>query len=229
MISNALVPNKYYLKRSIFFMSSTSNHSGNFTRIALTGLFLVFQFLSFAQNNTTKYTPVDTKPFDDSQHHWYDISDKQNIVNAVPNQPRYKPSQVIEIADNILLYQEDNGGWPKNYDILAILTEEQKQKLTDAKGELHSTFDNGTTYSHVECLSRIYEETKVEKYKTACIKGLNFILQSQYKNGGWPQYFPLRNDYSRYITYNDDAMIGIMDVLKDIVDQKKMTMNMWIN
>jgi PelA/Pel-15E family pectate lyase len=62
--------------------------------------------------------------------------------------------------------------------------------------------------------------TKKETYKTAAVKGLDYILAAQYANGGWPQYYPLENNYSRYITFNDDAYIGIMEVLKDIVDGK---------
>jgi PelA/Pel-15E family pectate lyase len=168
-----------------------------------------------------KYSPFDPKPFQDSEHHWYSIFNKENIVNAVPNQPKYKPSQVIEIADNILLYQKNNGGWPKNYDMMAIMDEEQKKKLMEAKDETGTTFDNSTTYTHIASLSKIYTESGIEKYKTGCIKGLEFILAAQYNNGGWPQYYPLKKDYSRYITYNDDAMIGIMDLLKDIVEKDK--------
>src|SRR5437870_5376079 len=37
-------------------------------------------------------------------------------------------------------------------------------------------------------------------------------------DGGWPQRFPLQDDYGRHITFNDQAMIGVMDLLKDIVD-----------
>src|SRR5690606_20836534 len=40
----------------------------------------------------------------------------------------------------------------------------------------------------------------------------------QYENGGWPQYYPLQNNYSRYITYNDGGMEGIVRALKDITD-----------
>lgn len=180
---------------------------------------LLLQLVVFSQK--TSYTPVDPKPFGDSERHWYSIVSKENMINAVPNQPRYKPSQVIEIADNIVLYQKSNGGWPKNYDMLAILTEDQKKIIRDAHDEQSTTFDNSTTYTHIACLSKIYEESKIEKYKDACVKGLNFILAAQFKNGGWPQYFPLRNDYSRYVTYNDDAMTGVMELLKDIADRKK--------
>jgi len=105
--------------------------------------------------------------------------------------------------------------------MMAILTQEQKDSLMAAKNILNTTFDNRTTYSHIACLSKVYFVSKDDRYKAAALKGLDFILQSQYANGGWPQYYPLENNYSRCITFNDDAMIGIMKLLKDIVDGKK--------
>jgi PelA/Pel-15E family pectate lyase len=42
------------------------------------------------------------------------------------------------------------------------------------------------------------------------------LLEAQYPNGGWPQYFPLRADYSRHITFNDDAMVNVLLVLDDV-------------
>jgi PelA/Pel-15E family pectate lyase len=163
---------------------------------------------------------IDTTNFSDSRHHWYDIYEADNVIDASPNQPCYEPRQIKEIADNILLYQKDNGGWPKNYDMLAILTEEQKQKFIDAKSDTCTTFDNSTTFSQIEYLAQAYKITKVKKYKDACIKGIDFTLSAQYANGGWPQFFPLPTDYKRHITFNDDAMIGIMQMLKNIIDNK---------
>src|SRR5882724_10323186 len=88
----------------------------------------------FAQKKTPDgLSPIDTKIFQDDAGHWYGIADKDNMINARPNQPRYKPEQVTEVADNILLYQKDNGGWPKNYDMLAILTDAQKDTLLAGK------------------------------------------------------------------------------------------------
>ena len=83
----------------------------------------------YSQGTPAEYKAIDLSPFQDASHHWYDISDNDKIVSPVPNQPKYKPTQITGIADNILLYQKNNGGWPKNYDITAILTEEQKAKL----------------------------------------------------------------------------------------------------
>jgi PelA/Pel-15E family pectate lyase len=167
-----------------------------------------------------EYIGISTGLFGSSQRHWYGIHDKSNIINPRPNQPRYKDTEITKIADNILLYQRNNGGWPKNYDVLAILTDDQKDSLIKNKEETHTTFDNTTTYSHIEYLARVYTVTKIEKYKEACLKGIDFTLAAQYANGGWPQYYPLENNYSRRITFNDGVYIGIMQMLKDILDNE---------
>jgi len=70
----------------------------------------------------------------------------------------------------------------------------------------------------VAALSQIYSATHEDKYKTAALKGIDFIIAAQYPNGGWPQYYPLEDNYSRHITYNDGAMLGILQLLKDILD-----------
>jgi PelA/Pel-15E family pectate lyase len=168
--------------------------------------------------NDKKNVSISMNPFDDSMRHWYGIRDDGNVINPKQNQPKYKETQITEIADNMLIYQRDNGGWPKNYDMQAILTNDQIDSLIKTKGKLHTTFDNSTTYTHIQYLAQSYAITKVEKYKDACLKGIDFILSAQYPNGGWPQYYPLEDNYSRRITFNDGAYIGIMKLLKKIVD-----------
>ena len=180
---------------------------------------LVVSLSSVAQENA-KAPAIDLSIFSDAANHWYAIPDKGTVIVPRPGHPRYKAEDITAIADNILLYQKDNGGWPKNYDMLAILTADQKDSLLNARAILNTTFDNRTTYSHISYLAKVYSFTKQEKYKAAAIKGLYYILQAQYNNGGWPQYFPLEEGYSRHITYNDDAMGGVMLLLKDITEDK---------
>jgi hypothetical protein len=55
------------------------------------------------------YPPISMAPFGDSMRHWYGIHDDSNIVNPVKNQPRYPESEITKIADNILLFQRNNG------------------------------------------------------------------------------------------------------------------------
>lgn len=166
-----------------------------------------------------KYT-VDPEPFADNFNHWYNGINKANIINPLPGRPKYKPTDITNIADNILLWQKTNGGWEKNYDVFAILTDAQKDSIAAAKNITNTTYDNGSTYTQITVLANVYTVTKQEKYKTAAIKGFQFMLLSQYKNGGFPQYYPLEDNYSKEITYNDGAFEGIVEVLKDVKDNK---------
>ena len=161
-----------------------------------------------------------THPFGDSMRHWYGIYDKGNIIFPLTDKPRYDESEFRKIADNILLFQRDNGGWPKNYDMQAILTKEQADSVRNTKHILHTTFDNSTTHTHIDYLAQVYTLTGEEKYRDACLKGFQFVLNAQYSNGGWPQYYPLeKGDYSTHITFNDGAYVGIMNLLKKVIDK----------
>ena len=42
----------------------------------------------------------------------------------------------------------------------------------------------------------------------------------QYANGGFPQFFPDTSGYRKHITYNDDAMLNALRILKDVADNK---------
>lgn len=178
-----------------------------------TSVLALFSLVLTAQNNSE----ISTKPFTDGVNHWYNIPDKTNIVNPIPNQPTYEEWDYTKIADNIINFQRNNGGWPKNYDMKAILTPEQIKAVVSTKSDSHTTFDNATTYTHIYYLAQVYTATKTKKYKNACLKGIDFILEAQYANGGWPQYFPLEKGYSRHITFNDGAYIGVMNLLKKII------------
>lgn len=183
-------------------------------------MLVLFGLHAAAQHQTqhqTKTSKIDLQDFLDSSHHWYDITDDNKVITPLPNQQKYKPTEIARIADNILLYQKSNGGWPKNYDMLAHLTDTQRAAVQHSKNETNTTFDNGATHSHVEYLAKAYSITKDERYKDACVRGLDFIVSAQYANGGWPQFYPDTNGYRKYITFNDGAMIGVMNVLNRIV------------
>ncbi len=192
---------------------------GTRTSLFLSVILCTFSFVSSsAQTNKALIPIISTKPFSDGTNHWYYISDANNIVNPVQNQPKYPESEYLKIADNIIYFQRDNGGWPKNYDMSAILTPTQINNVIRTKSILHTTFDNSTTYTHIYYLAQVYSLSKIEKYKEACLKGIDFVLKAQYANGGWPQYYPLEQGYSRHITYNDGAFMGIMDLFEKIND-----------
>jgi PelA/Pel-15E family pectate lyase len=187
-------------------------------KIILLWLITATNLIAYTQ---TKPGRIDTKMFSSNAGHWYGIKDKHNVINPKRNQLKYQPTDLQDIGDNILLYQKSNGGWPKNYDIMAVLTADQKDSLVADKNNLNTTFDNGTSYTHVACLAQIYRDTKIKRFADAAIKGLDYIISAQYGNGGWPQYYPLQKNYSSHITYNDDVFTGIMGVLRDVLENKE--------
>src|SRR5262249_49319795 len=97
-----------------------------------------------------KLPPIDGSGFGDTAHHWRKIRDDKRVIQALPDQPSYKPAQVREIVANILLFQRANGGWPKDYDMLAVLTEDQKKVLRNTHDQLDTSYDNHNIHSQVD-------------------------------------------------------------------------------
>ncbi|UKT63696.1 pectate lyase [Pedobacter mucosus] len=137
----------------------------------------------------------------------------------------YAQSLTDSTADKMLVYQLGNGGWPKqledksvvNYDLPLSATLLEKIKSTK---DLHATFDNKATSREVVYLVKAYKQTQNKTYLKAAEKGIDYILAAQYPNGGWPQYYPDKALYRSQITYNDDAMVNILNILQNIASKK---------
>jgi PelA/Pel-15E family pectate lyase len=140
-------------------------------------------------------------------------------VDKLTNQPdEWFTADGKTIVENVLTWQNLNGGWWKHYEV----TEANKEPVgANGKKSGHdSGFDNGATYSELRIVARAFRVTKDAKYKDSFDRGLKFTLDAQYPNGGWPQRLPIRGNYSHQITFNDDAMTNVMWLLNDIVDKK---------
>ena len=132
----------------------------------------------------------------------------------------YASKEAKAVAENVLLYQRNIGGWPKNIQMQKPLTEAQKKELVALKHSTEGcTTDNGATCQEMLFLSKIYKQQPDENYKKAFLSGLEYLLKAQYDNGGWPQFYPLKKGYYTHITYNDDSMVNILFVLKEIKDK----------
>lgn len=127
----------------------------------------------------------------------------------------YRSDEAVRIADNFLLYQRREGGWPKNIRMAEPLAPAKRAEVVDEKDLNDSTIDNSSTWTQLEYLARVYDATRLDRFRDAFDRGFDYLLRAQYPNGGWPQYFPLRTNYSRHITFNDDAMTGVLNLLYD--------------
>ena len=113
------------------------------------------------------------------------------------------------IADNVLTWQTPHGSWPKNRDTAS-------EPFEGKSDDLHGTFDNSATIDELRFLARAFRATNEPRYQQAFLKGLSHILEAQYPNGGWPQFYPLSKGYHRHITFNDNAMVRILELLRDV-------------
>lgn len=141
-----------------------------------------------------------------------------SIIND-NNASWFSSNEAKAIAENVLLYQRNIGGWPKNIQMQKPLTAEQKKELITLKSDpKETTTDNGATIQEMLFLSKMYAQNPDERYKTAFLSGFNYLLEAQYDNGGWPQFYPLKKGYYTNITYNDDSMVNILNILKNCID-----------
>lgn len=140
----------------------------------------------------------------------------------------YQSAQKIAAA--IIFAQHSSGGWNYVADY-AGETSLKEWYATIGKNAWrleefqhyygNATFDDAGTAEAAKFLLRIYLEKRDEQYRAPLYNAINFVLNSQYPIGGWPQRFPLmydhpysdHPDYSSFITFNDDVAAENIDFL----------------
>ena len=132
----------------------------------------------------------------------------------------FKTDKARRIGDQLLLFQRVTGGWPKNIDMARQLTDEERAAISHDKNRRDdSTTDNGATNMQTEYLARLYKATDDKRYAEAFRLAVGYLLSGQYKNGGWPQFWPDPQGYQKHITFNDNAMVNTMRLLRDVAQQ----------
>jgi PelA/Pel-15E family pectate lyase len=121
---------------------------------------------------------------------------------------------------NLLTFQTPAGGWCKAFD---ARRPRDPGDGPDGFGAWHGTptIDNGATHSEIRLLARAATVSGRPEYRQACLRGLRFLLERQYTNGGWPQRSPLEpgdHGYGVQITCNDHAMAEVLALMHDIAD-----------
>lgn len=148
----------------------------------------------------------------------YTSKEWKRIVKESPDS-FYTTDEAKRIADNVLAYQRVTGGWPKNIPIHRALGGELDIILGDKNNRNDSTTDNDATITEMTYLAKMFRATGDEQYKEAFLKGVEFMLSGQYDNGGWPQFWPENRGYQKNITYNDNAMVQTLRIIRDLRDE----------
>jgi len=124
-------------------------------------------------------------------------------------------------AGALILGQHPSGGWHYFIDFdSAGIQSWYNEVAVKARGweEFYHyygncTFDDDTSTSPTRFLLELYTATLDPRYKGPLLKALDFVLDSQYPNGAWPQRYPVQNgfpsdgrpDYTSFYTFNDDV------------------------
>jgi len=147
----------------------------------------------------------------------------------------YGGTEARRIADIVVSFQTPAGGWSKNLDMSlhprapgeAFAPDNRSRFLTAADFDTpHNTnwnyvgtFDNDATMTELRYLAKVItvvEPDRSGSYRQAFLRGIGYIAAAQYPNGGWPQVWPLEGGYHDTITYNDDAVINLLGLLRDV-------------
>ncbi|HWA11410.1 MAG TPA: pectate lyase [Opitutaceae bacterium] len=132
----------------------------------------------------------------------------------------YASEEARTIADHVANWQTATGGWVKTGDYSR--NREPKDDHRDAWSA--GTFDNDSTIYELRFLALVSTAAgntdRAALWRKSFMFGLTYVLAAQYPNGGFPQVYPLVGWYHDAITFNDDAMVHILELLRDIRDRR---------
>ncbi|WP_428153712.1 pectate lyase [Brevundimonas sp.] len=146
----------------------------------------------------------------------------------------YGTAEARAVADAVVTFQTPSGGWSKNQDrSIARLpgqrfsndaeTMEQNPANFDAPADRFWTFvgtlDNNSTWTEMRYLAKVAARTpgaQGDAWRASVIKGVHYLLNAQYPNGGWPQIWPLEGGFHDSITFNDNAVAEAAMILRDV-------------
>ena len=149
----------------------------------------------------------------------------------------YGGTEALRIADIVVSFQTPAGGWSKNLDMTRharqpveqfsggdlsnFLTATDNDQPHDPHWSYVGTFDNDATTTQMYFLAKVALAAGPDRgapYRAAILRGFGYIFAAQFPNGGWPQVWPLAGGYHDTITYNDGAMIHVIELLRDAAD-----------
>lgn len=102
------------------------------------------------------------------------LMDVEATESDGPRRERLQES-IRRALDFLVVKQNGHGAWPLSFD---------KKPYAS-----HSTINDDLTTSHVRILLRAHAAYDVPSYRTAALRGIDFLLRAQSTRGGWAQQY----------------------------------------
>jgi hypothetical protein len=148
----------------------------------------------------------------------------------------YRSAEARALGDAVLSFQTPAGGWSKNLDFAAgprlrgqSYTAANKAPVASPAGDFDApadetwhyvgTLDNDATNTELHFLAELsaaFPGHDGDAYRASFLRGVEYLLNAQFPNGGWPQVWPLEGGYHDEITFNDDAVTESAMVLRNV-------------
>ncbi len=121
------------------------------------------------------------------------------------------------LAESVLSFQTPSGGWSKHVEFVSGPREPGQSYYSESDGWSYiGTLDNGATTSQLLFLAAANAASPDERYRAAFLRGLDYLLDAQYPNGCLPQVYPLQGSYHDAVTFNDDAVVNVLRIFRDV-------------
>jgi PelA/Pel-15E family pectate lyase len=148
---------------------------------------------------------------------WVPAPDVRGKILQEPKPAEWFGSdEARRIAEAVLSYQTPAGAWSKNVDYRRGPRQPGQSYYSTQSWSYIGTFDNDATTDEMVFLARVHEAQGGDGFRDAILRGLEYVFQSQFPNGCWPQVYPLQGGYHDAATYNDEAMPNILHLLRDV-------------
>ena len=124
------------------------------------------------------------------------------------------------VADALIWGQLVAGGWHYIVDFLGESEYRYRHEVPDDPTDRNTcTFDDDVSQHAIRLMMAVDGVLNCDPYTDAVNYALDFMMESQFPNGAWPQRYPLVGDYpkhySDYYTFNDNAINDCIDVMME--------------
>jgi PelA/Pel-15E family pectate lyase len=129
----------------------------------------------------------------------------------------FASAEARRMADVIVSFQAPNGGWSKHIDFRQHTRRPGESFFGESdRWEWISTIDNFSTTEEIAFLGKVNGAQRDARYEGAIARGIDYLVDAQYPNGCFPQIYPLQGGYHDAATFNDDATVHVLGLLRAV-------------